>query len=153
MSCGCAAASPECRIWPCPEQNQPDETAANRRRGSTGQEGWGPPPPGMPLPGMPLGTPGCPHATLGSHPCFSPSCTLCLAHTVPEGPQRDGCPQSCWGAAPTAQTSIGHGPQGAGTLQSSAWGQDNPPGHNTHQHKHAVKLSQPQTHAGVEGVD
>lgn len=35
----------------------------------------------MPLPGMPRGAPGCPHATLGSHPCFSPSCTLCLAHT------------------------------------------------------------------------
>lgn len=52
-----------------------------------------------------------------------------------------------------AQTSMGHGPQGEGTLQSLAWGQDHPPGRNTHRHKHAVKLSQPQTHAGVEGVD
>lgn len=52
-----------------------------------------------------------------------------------------------------AQSSMGHGPQGAGTPQSSAWGQDNPRGRNTHRHKHEVKLSQPQTRAGVEGLD
>lgn len=70
----------------------------------------------------------CPHTTPASRPCSPRSCTLCRAHTVPEGPQREAVPKAAGGqplqhrsaqAWDTTELSLG-----TGHRRGDTWGQD-----------------------------